>query len=139
MIRITHTISIDEGEIEFDFVRSSGPGGQNVNKVATAAQLRFNVAATQSLSDEVKQRLAKLAGRRMTDDGVLIIDARRYRTQSKNRDDAMDRFTELIRTAAVRPKVRRPTRPTRASKERRLKGKKQRSETKRLRGRVSDQ
>ncbi len=139
MIRITHTISIDEGEIGFDFVRSSGPGGQNVNKVATAAQLRFDVAATQSFSDEVKHRLAKLAGRRMTDDGILIIDARRYRTQSKNRDDAMDRFVELIRTAAVRPKKRKPTRPTRASKERRLKGKKQRSETKRLRGRVSDQ
>ena len=139
MIRITRSISIDEGEIEFDFVRSSGPGGQNVNKVATAAQLRFDVAATRSLSDEVKQRLTRLAGRRMTDDGVLIIDARRYRSQGKNRNDAMDRFTELIRTAAIRPKKRKPTRPTKASRERRLKSKKQRGETKRLRGRVNDQ
>ncbi len=139
MIRITRSISIDDGEIEFDFVRSSGPGGQNVNKVATAAQLRFDVTATQSLSDEVKQRLTRLAGRRMTGDGVLIIDARRYRSQGKNRDDAMDRLVQLIRSAAIRPKKRKPTRPTRASKERRLKGKKQRSETKRLRGRVSEQ
>lgn len=120
MIRITNSIAIDDGEIEFEFVRSPGPGGQNVNKVSTAAQLRFDIAANDSLSDDVKERLAKLAGRRVTVDGVLIIQARRYRSQGKNRQDATERFVDLIRRAAVPPKVRRKTKPTAAAKRRRL-------------------
>jgi len=133
MIRITPDISIDPSEIQEKFVHSSGPGGQNVNKVATAVQLRFNVAGSPSLSDEVRSRLIGLAGKRITTDGVLLIEARRHRTQEKNRADAIDRLTELIRRAAVPPKVRRATRPTLASKQRRLESKRRRGETKKLR------
>jgi len=127
MIEITKSIAIDEGELEFEFVRSPGPGGQNVNKVSTAAQLRFDITATASLSDDVKQRLAKLAGRRVTADGVLIIQAHRYRTQGKNRQDALDRFVDLVRLAAVPPKVRRKTKPSAAAKRRRLDNKRRTS------------
>lgn len=136
MIRITHDISIGQDEITFEFVRSPGPGGQNVNKVSTAAQLRFDVAASGSLSDEVKQRLGALAGRRLTEAGVLIIQARRYRSQGRNRDDAIERFVDLVRRAATPPKVRRKTRPTAASKQRRLDHKRRRSATKQRRRRV---
>ncbi len=133
-LRITPTIAIDESEIEERFVQSSGPGGQNVNKVATAVQLRFDVAASRALPEGLKPKIAKLAGRRMTAEGMLVIDARRFRTQERNRADARDRLIELIRRAAT-PVIRRiATRPTLASKTRRLDGKKRRAETKRGRG-----
>ena len=136
MIRITRDIAIDEGEVRQEFVRASGPGGQNVNKVATAVQLRFDVAGSPSLPDDVRNRLVRLAGRRVTDNGVLILDARRYRTQERNRQDAVERLVALVRRAAERPKRRRRTKPTKASKEERLADKKRRGQVKRLRGRV---
>ncbi len=136
MIHITHTITIDESEIQEYFVRASGPGGQNVNKVATTVQLRFDVANSRSLPEEVRKRLISLAGNRVTEDGILIIDARRFRTQGRNREDATDRLVELIRNAAQRPKIRRKTRPTLASKIRRLESKRRSADSKRVRGPV---
>ncbi len=133
MISITPTLTLDENEIQLDFVRASGPGGQNVNKVATAAQLRFDVRRSPSLPDGVRERLMRLAGRRITEDGVLIITAQRFRTQERNRQDALDRLIEMIRRAAEPPKPRRKTRPTLAAKARRLDTKRQRGQTKRLR------
>ena len=129
MIRITPSITITEREIREIFVRASGPGGQNVNKVSTAVQLRFDVLHSPSLPEEVKERLIRLGGRRVTEDGVLLIDARRFRTQERNREDARDRLADLVRRAAIRPRTRRKTQPTGASRERRL-------ETKRLRARI---
>jgi ribosome-associated protein len=137
MIRITHTIALADDEIREEFVRSSGPGGQNVNKVATAVVLRFDAAGSPSLPDDVRARLVRLAGRRLTEDGVLVIHARRYRTQGRNRQDARERLVALIRKAAHRPKERRRTKPSRASRERRLDTKRQRSTTKRHRRSVS--
>jgi ribosome-associated protein len=137
MIPITPTLALDENEIQLDFVRASGPGGQNVNKVATAAQLRFDVRRSPSLPDGVRERLMRLAGRRITEDGVLIITAQRFRTQERNRQDALDRLVELVRRAAEPPKLRRKTRPTLAAKARRLDTKRQRGQTKRLRRPVS--
>jgi ribosome-associated protein len=134
-IPITASISIAESELDERFVQASGPGGQNVNKVATAVQLRFDVAGSRSLPEEVRARLKSLAGRRMTQDGVLIIDARRHRTQDRNRQDARERLIALIRRAAERPAPRRPTRPTLASKMRRLEAKTARAAIKRGRGR----
>ncbi|MBI4289194.1 MAG: aminoacyl-tRNA hydrolase [Chloroflexi bacterium] len=133
MIQITDAIAIDESELREEFVRASGPGGQNVNKVATAVQLRFDVAHSLSLPDDVRQRLMSLARNRITEEGVLIIDARRFRTQAANRQDAIERLVELVRKAAQEPQVRRKTRPTLASKTRRLESKRRRGEAKRLR------
>lgn len=133
MIPVTDGIAIDEREIEERFVRAAGPGGQNVNKLATAVQLRFDVRRSPSLPDDVRARLERLAGRRLTQDGVLVIAAQRYRTQERNRQDALERLLQLIRRAAEPPTPRRPTRPTAGTRRRRLEAKKQRAATKRLR------
>jgi ribosome-associated protein len=133
MIRITDHISIDDAEIEESFVRSSGPGGQNVNKLSTAVQLRFDVRRSPSLPNDVAIRLMRLAGRRMTKDGVLVLIAQNHRTQERNRAEAMERLSDLIQQAAVKPIPRRATKPTKASKERRIEGKKRRSGIKNLR------
>ncbi|HVY55705.1 MAG TPA: alternative ribosome rescue aminoacyl-tRNA hydrolase ArfB [Thermodesulfobacteriota bacterium] len=127
MIRITPRITIDESELSLGFVRSSGPGGQNVNKVSTAVELRFDAASSPGLPEDVKGRLIKIAGRKATKEGVIIIEAGRFRTQDKNRTDAIERLAGLIRKAAVEPVKRRKTRPTPRSKEERIKRKKRRS------------
>jgi len=132
MLEITPSLQIDERELQIDFVRASGPGGQNVNKVATAAQLRFDVRGS-ALPEEVKARLIHLAGKRITSEGFLLIEAKRFRSQEQNRADAIQRFMELVRRSLVPPKARRKTKPTAASKEERLKEKKRRAEIKKLR------
>jgi ribosome-associated protein len=135
MIRLSDTIVIEDRELDERFVRASGPGGQNVNKVSTAVELRFDVRAS-SLPADVKQRLTTLAGSRMSDEGVLLIDSREHRTQAQNREAARARLVAFLQQAATRPKTRRPTRPGRASKEKRLDTKKRRSEVKSARGRA---
>jgi ribosome-associated protein len=132
MIEISPSLQIDERELQIEFVRASGPGGQNVNKVATAAQLRFDVRAS-SLPEEAKERLIHLAGNRMTNEGVLVIEAKRFRTQEQNREDAVQRLVELVRKSLVKPKARKKTRPTQVSQEERLKEKKRRGEVKKMR------
>ncbi|MCH7542047.1 MAG: aminoacyl-tRNA hydrolase [Proteobacteria bacterium] len=138
MIRITPSIAIAESEIEERFIRASGPGGQNVNKLASAVQLRFDAAHSPSLPDEVRARLIRLAGKRVNAAGVLVIEAKRYRSQAQNRADALDRLTKLILRASERPRPRRQTKPGAASKERRLEAKRQRARIKRTRAAVSD-
>lgn len=133
MIRVTARINIDEREIAESFVRASGPGGQNVNKLSTAVQLRFDVRHSPSLPDDVVARLERLAGSRLTREGILVITAQRHRTQARNRQDALDRLIDLIRRAAIPLVKRRPTRPTAASRERRIEGKKHRGGIKKLR------
>ena len=133
MIRITGSIAIDESELDERFIRASGPGGQNVNKLASAVQLRFDVRGSPSLPDDVRARLERLAGKRLTREGVLVISAQRHRTQERNRQDARDRLVDLIRRAAVTPIPRRATKPTAGSRERRLESKKRRASIKGLR------
>jgi ribosome-associated protein len=133
MIRVTPTIAINENEIKLNFIRSSGPGGQNINKVATAVQLRFDVKNSPSLSEEARTRLIRLAGDKMTKDGILIIQARRFRKQEHNRQDAMDRLIKLIQKASEQPKAHIKPKPSRASKERILAAKRRRSKLKRMR------
>jgi ribosome-associated protein len=133
MIQVTSTIAIEENELKEEFVKASGPGGQNVNKVSTAVQLRFDVANSPSLPYAVRKRLKSLAGRRITEEGILIIDARRFRTQGANRKNAVERLLELIREAALEPQIRFKTKPTHGSKLRRLETKHHRATTKQSR------
>ncbi len=139
MIPVTHSISLQESELRYDYVRSSGPGGQNVNKVSSAVQLRFDMANSVSLPGRVKARLRVLAGRRVTTEGVIVIEAQRFREQEKNRRDAVHRLLELIREAAIIPKTRRPTKPTYGSQTRRLQEKRVRSQDKSLRQAPGDE
>lgn len=136
-LRIDSRVVIPDSDLSLSFVRSAGPGGQNVNKVATAAQLRFDLAGTQALDEAVKLRLRRLAGQRVAADGSLLIVARNHRTQERNRREALERLADLIRQALVEPRRRKPTRPTRASRERRLENKTRRGRTKELRRRVT--
>jgi len=138
MIEINPTLTIDESEVKLDFIRASGPGGQNVNKVASSVQLRFDVRNSPSLDPDVKERLIKLAGSRMTDEGILIIEAKRYRTQEQNRFDAIQRLITLIQKALEKPKVRRATRPSLTAKAARVGDKKKRGDIKRIRRYVPD-
>ena len=133
MIQITDAIAIEDREVEESFVRAAGPGGQNVNKVATAVQLRFDVRRSPSLPDDARARLVKLAGRKLTQEGVLLITAQRYRTQDRNRQDALERLVALLRRAAERPTPRRPTKPTASARRRRLEAKSHRAGIKKLR------
>jgi ribosome-associated protein len=139
LIPINCHLFLDDSEIEESFVRASGPGGQNVNKVSSAVQLRFDLSGSRSLPQDVRERLARLAGRQMTGDGVIVIIAHRYRTQERNRRDALDRLIALIRRAAVPPTPRRPTKPSRAAKERRLQAKARRATVKQQRRTAPDE
>lgn len=138
MLRITRNIAIDENDVEISFIRASGPGGQNVNKLSTAAQLRYDTRRL-ALAPDIAARLVRLAGQRLTKDGVIVIHAQRFRTQERNRADATDRLIELLRQAAIRPTPRRATKPTLGSKQRRLESKKRRGDVKARRGRTSSE
>mgnify|MGYP001825627772 FL=1 len=138
MIHVNTTIAIPDSEITLSFVRSDGPGGQHVNKTSTAVQLRFDARHSPSLPEDVRQRLVRLAGRRMTSDGILVIDARSHRSQKHNRQDALERLTKLLQAAAQPPRPRRPTKPSKASRRRRLESKRHRAGLKRSRRSVRD-
>ena len=137
MIKINPSIYLDENELNFSFIKASGPGGQNVNKVATSAQLKFDVKNSSALSEEIKEKLVKIAGKKMTSKGILIIEAKRFRTQERNKDDALNRLINLIILASKVKKKRKKTKPTKASSEKRIDIKKQKSAKKQLRKRVS--
>lgn len=137
-VAVTPTVELPDDAIAVRFIRAGGPGGQNVNKVATAVQLRLDLPACPGLSEAVRERLATLAGRRLTDEGILVITAQRFRTQEQNRRDAFERLIDLVRRALIEPKRRKATRPTRASRERRLQSKQQHGNVKRLRRKVSE-
>ena len=139
MIRVTRSIALDESEIQESFIAASGPGGQNVNKVATAVQLRFDMANSPAMSDDVKMRLARIAGRRLTNDGVIVLVAQKFRSQERNREDALERLIQMIQEAAVPPVPRRPTKPTLGSKKRRLESKTRRGAVKQLRSGPADE
>jgi len=136
MIRVTDTISINEDEIKFNFIRASGPGGQNINKVSTAVQLRFNVRNSPSLPEEVRRRLIQIAGKRVTEDGILIIEAKQQRTQERNKQDAINKLVALIREAAKEPKERKKTKPDKNAIQRRLDEKRKQSEKKESRKKI---
>jgi ribosome-associated protein len=138
MIYVTPEISINESEIQFDFIKASGPGGQNVNKVATAVQLRFDIGKSTALPDDILRRLIRLAGKRINRDGILVIEARRFRTQEQNRRDALERLKKLLEKASHKPKVRRLTNPTPASRRRRLEEKRRRAARKKMRQTVTN-
>ena len=138
VIQVTDQISLSETELKWHFVRASGPGGQNVNKVSSAVELRFDIAQTSHLPSEVKTRLRRLAGSRMTGEGVLVIQAQRFRSQTRNREDALQRLIDMVSAASISPKPRRPTAPSKAAKRRRLEAKKTRAATKQRRGAVKE-
>jgi ribosome-associated protein len=138
MIYVTDSITIDENELHFDFIRAAGPGGQNVNRVATAVQLRFDVSQSHSLPEDVRARLLRMAGKQINKEGMLIINARRFRTQTRNRQDAIDRLVKLVQEAARKPKSRKKTMPSRAARERRLQDKRVRAKVKRSRRKLTD-
>lgn len=137
-MRVTNTLDIDEAELEERFVRASGPGGQNVNKVSSAVELRFDLAVNTSIPDDARHRLKRLAGRRLTTDGVIVIQADRFRSQEQNRADARARLVELVKKALVRPKVRIKTKPSRGAREERIKAKTTRGRVKKMRSRKVD-
>jgi ribosome-associated protein len=138
MIKINNNISIDENELSFNFIRSSGPGGQNVNKVSTAVQLKFDILNSAGLSENIKQRIITKGGKKVSKDGTILIEAKRFRTQEKNKQDALNRLITLIKDSSTEPKIRKKTKPTKISSDNRITEKKQKSEIKKYRKKIND-